>query len=99
MKKYLLMALISMSLVGCSQKTDEEKQFVYNENTKYISFEYKITRIGDDGFYGDSTTDKSGVFFTNDNVRTGTNIQVGDIVEAIFEADNQGEGIVEVVKN
>lgn len=99
MKKLLTIALAFtvIGLAGC-KKESETNKFYYDENKEYVSYEYVITDKDDKSFTGDSIIDETGINFDNKNVRTNTDINIGDTVVAIFEKNNVGDGLIEVVK-
>jgi hypothetical protein len=70
------------------------------QQNKLEVFTYQITKIDESGYYGDSTTDQTGIYFVNENVPKGTTIKEGDTVKVSFP-NNSFEIItnIEVVKN
>jgi hypothetical protein len=97
MKKALAILLIGASLVGCSAKTEKVNQFNYEQEKDYVSYEFVVTETDGENFMGDSTNnDGTGIYF--DKSYTNDDIEVGDTVIAMFEADNTEDGLVEVLE-
>ncbi|MDM5326705.1 hypothetical protein [Neobacillus sp. CF12] len=68
-----------------------------NDSSEYKLVEYKISKIIDNQYYGQSE-DGTKIVFSADSIDSGEKIQVDDIVICYFEKDNIGKGLVKVEK-
>ncbi|WP_045516620.1 hypothetical protein [Neobacillus niacini] len=68
-----------------------------NDSSEYKTVEYKITKIKDDQYYGQSD-DGTKIVFSAESIDSGDKIQVNDEVICYFEKDNIGKGLVKIEK-
>jgi uncharacterized protein YabE (DUF348 family) len=61
------------------------------EQSNLETYTYKITKIDHTGYYGTSTKDDTGIYFVNENVPKGTEINVNDTVKVSFPLNNYEE--------
>lgn len=67
------------------------------QQNKLETYTYKITKIDSTGYYGKSTTDQTGIYFINDNVPKGTELNEGDKIKVSFP-NNSYEKITNIEK-
>ena len=85
--------VLGMAVASLFRLADVE---VVEPKSDYVTHEYQIEVIAGDNYYGINRETESGVFFTEDLLREP--VEVGDTVEAVFEADDLVEGLVAVYK-
>jgi hypothetical protein len=96
----MVLASILLALVLYKGNTNEPVNNTspkINSASGYSTVEYKITKIKDDQYFGESD-DGTEIIFSATNIVSGDKIQVHDVVICYFEKDNLGKGVVKVEK-
>jgi len=86
---YLAIEMIQAEKANNSQQSD------------FVTFEYKVSRIDSDGLYADSTADNTGIFITQERLQPNNHIKEGDLILVYFDSEKFSAGIehVEVIEN
>jgi hypothetical protein len=92
-----LLSLILLVLVLVKSQTNSTVTKLKSDSSEYITIEYKINKIKDNQYYGESAEGKE-IIFSTDSIESGEEFQVDDEVICYFEKDNLGKGIVKVEK-
>lgn len=95
MKKILVFLLASSILVGCSSHEGKE---VEKKQPLTVTYTYEIQTVSTDGYYG-KASDGTGIFFTNDDLKTPEDIREGDTVKAVFDRDDTVDGIIDIYED
>ncbi|WHX98110.1 hypothetical protein [Neobacillus sp. DY30] len=99
-KKIIILGIlisILLVLVIIKSQTSTPVTNQGNEDSEYITVEYKINEIKEDQYYGQND-DGTKIVFSAESIDLNENIQVGDVVICYFEKDNFGKGLVKVEK-
>lgn len=75
-----IMATVIISNVTHSQATETTQ-------TKQIE-EFTIIQVSDNEYYGTSTTSDSGIYFTNNELKSTVQIRQGDKIKAFFDKED-----------
>lgn len=95
----LLALVVLLGFMNNNLNNDLASSETYDQS-KYITFEYVITDIENGEYYGRSTKDNTGIYFTDENLQPDQVIEKGDKIQATFERDSRIDGIVSIhVKN
>lgn len=85
--KLLSISFLSLSLFTACSTSEQPQQ---------ETFTYQVTSINNNEYYGQSTTDNTGVFFTSSDLQADQIIQVNDIINVTFESFDEITSITEV---
>ncbi|MBV7505219.1 hypothetical protein KW850_08115 [Bacillus sp. sid0103] len=100
-KRAVILLVLSSILVTLVWVRHQSTAPVNNTSTerhvssKYTTVEYKISKIKGKKYYGKGE-DGEEIVFSAENIVSGENIQVDDVVICYFEKHNLGKGLVKV---
>ncbi|WP_299831381.1 hypothetical protein [uncultured Metabacillus sp.] len=87
-----LILLVTLFLtITVNSQPDKQPEMPLKADSEYRVYEYQIVKIKGNEVYGESTTDSSKIYFTNDELK---GIKVNDVVKAYFEP----EDLIQLVK-
>ncbi|KON87376.1 hypothetical protein AF332_11435 [Sporosarcina globispora] len=97
-KKINIFLLLLLAVLFVYLNNNLNNELAYSqEQSEYITFEYVITDITAKGeYYGRSTKDNTGIYFTDENLQSDQIIRKGDKIQATFERDSRIDGIVSI---
>ena len=102
MKKALIslstLLLIASSVTFLSAQPKHTISNITESNQSTI-FDYTITHIDNNEYYGSSMVDDTQIYFTSDDITPNTTININDTVNAHFEPDNTVDGLIKIEKN
>jgi uncharacterized lipoprotein YehR (DUF1307 family) len=87
----VLSFVLFISLMGCN----DNQTTTIKPKEELTTYTYVITSIDNEGYYGDSVTDDTGIFLTHDTVNI--NLEEGDKIEVSYP-DDQFDVITKVTK-
>lgn len=99
-KKMIILGILSIILfvlVLIKSQNTTSVAGLGNDTSEYKMVEYKISKIIDNQYYGQSE-DGTKIVFSAEHIVSNEKIQVDDLVICYFEKDNIGKGLVKVEK-
>jgi hypothetical protein len=93
----ILLSLLLGLLVFLKLEYHKTTKTANESKQEFITQEYMIIDIDEDGYYGKGDDGKS-IYFRKQQMTSTNNLQVNDIVIVYFEKDERRDGIVKVEK-